>query len=43
MMKMIYLAPALEVEEMAIEQGYSLSTGFEVPGGEDNGGSDEWV
>lgn len=41
MTKKFYEQPTIEVEILAVEQGYSLSSGFEVPDGEDNG--EDWV
>ena len=40
--KRVYEQPIVEVLVMAAEQGFSLSAGFEVPGGEDNG-DEGWV
>ena len=42
MTKKIYQQPTIEVEILAVEQGFSLSSGFEVPDGENNGDED-WV
>lgn len=42
MIKRSYEQPIVEIEEMAVEQGFSLSAGFEVPDGEDNG-EEGWV
>ena len=43
MIKKVYVTPTIEVEVLAFEQGFSLSTEFVVPGGGNNGGEDEWV
>jgi hypothetical protein len=45
MIKKVYVKPTIEVEVLAFEQGFSLSTEteFVVPGGGNNGGEDEWV
>ena len=37
-----YAFPQLVLLNVSCEQGFSLSAGFEVPGG-DNNGSEEWV
>ena len=42
MNKKLYLAPTLEVERFFAEQGFSLSSGFDVPDGENNG-DEGWV
>ena len=44
MIKNTYVKPAIEVEVLAFEQGFALSTDFVVPGGGNNNGEDdEWV
>lgn len=43
MIKNTYVKPTIEVEVLAFEQGFALSTDFVVPGGGNNGGEDEWV
>ena len=43
MIKKVYVKPTIDVEVLAFEQGFSLSTKFVVPGGGNNGGEDEWV
>ena len=42
MIKRGYEQPIVEVEEMAVEEGFSLSAGFDVPDGDDNG-DEGWV
>lgn len=42
MTKKMYQQPTIEVEILAVEQGFSLSSGFEVPDG-DNNGDEGWV
>ena len=41
MIKMIYRMPTVEIEELAVEQGFALSTGIEVPGGGNYGDEDD--
>ncbi len=41
--KEIYQQPTIEIEVMACEQGYSLSSDFTVPDGGNNGGDDYWA
>lgn len=43
MIKEIYQQPTIEIEVMACEQGYSLSSDFTVPDGGNNGGDDYWA
>ena len=42
MISKIYEQPTIEMEVMACEQGFSLSSGFDVPDGENNG-DEGWV
>ena len=42
MIKKVYVKPTIEVEVLAFEQGFALSTGFDVPDGENNG-DEGWV
>lgn len=42
MIRKFYEQPTIEVEAMDVEQGFSLSSGFEVPDGENNG-DEGWV
>ena len=41
MIKKIYEKPTIEVEVLAFEQGFALSTDFEVPGGGNYGDEDD--
>ena len=41
MIKMIYQMPTIEIELLAVEQGFALSTGIEVPGGGNYGDEDD--
>lgn len=41
MIKMIYNKPTIEIELLAVEQGFALSTGIEVPDGGNFGGEDD--
>lgn len=43
MIKEIYQQPTIEIEVMACEQGYSLSSDFAVPDGGNNGSDDYWA
>ena len=42
MTKKMYEQPTIEVELLDVEQGFALSTGFDVPDGEENG-DEGWV
>ena len=44
MTKRVYVKPTIEIEVLAVEQGFLLSTDFEVPGGGNYGDeNDNWA